>query len=150
YEKIDAQGGVFWPCPAEDHPGTPRPYSEKFATPNGRAKFHCVRHCPPAEEPDSEYPLYLTTARLLAHYQSGTQTRRVAELLRMSPAPVARMHPRTAARHGLDDGGEVTLSTRRGSSRFTVVCSALLREDTIFVSFHWQGANRLTNAALDP
>jgi assimilatory nitrate reductase catalytic subunit len=150
YEKIDAQGGVFWPCPAEDHPGTPRPFATSFATPSGRARFHSVRHGPPAEEPDSEYPLYLTTGRLLAHYQSGTQTRRVAELVRLSPAPVARIHPETARRHGLAEGDPVTLSTRRGSARFTVESSSLLREDTVFVSFHWQGANLLTNAALDP
>ncbi len=150
YEKIEAQGGVFWPCPAKDHPGTPRPFATSFATPSGRARFHSVRHGPPAEEPDSDYPLYLTTGRLLAHYQSGTQTRRVAELVRLSPAPVARIHPQTAHRHGLADGDPVTLSTRRGSARFTVESSALVREDTIFVSFHWEGANRLTNAALDP
>jgi assimilatory nitrate reductase catalytic subunit len=150
YEKIDAQGGVFWPCPAEDHSGTPRPFATRFATPSGRARFHAVRHGPPAEEPDSDYPLYLTTGRLLAHYQSGTQTRRVAELVRLSPAPVARIHPETARRHRLADGDPVTLSTRRGSARFTVESSALMREDTIFVSFHWEGANRLTNAALDP
>ena len=150
YEKIDAQGGVFWPCPTDDHPGTPRPFATSFSTPSGRARFHAVRHGPPAEEPDADYPLYLTTGRLLAHYQSGTQTRRVAELLRLSPAPLARIHPETARRHGLADGGPVTLSTRRGSARFTVQCSALLRQDTVFVSFHWEGANRLTNAALDP
>src|SRR5882724_7221383 len=150
YEKIDAQGGVFWPCPTDDHPGTPRPFATSFSTPSGRARFHAVRHGPPAEEPDADYPLYLTTGRLLAHYQSGTQTRRVAELLRLSPAPLARIHPETARRHGLADGGPVTLSTRRGSARFTLQCSALLRQDTVFVSFHWEGANRLTNAALDP
>ena len=150
YEKIDTQGGVFWPCPADDHPGTPRPFTTSFATPSGRARFHSVRHGPPAEEPDADYPLYLTSGRLLAHYQSGTQTRRVAELVRLSPAPVARIHPETARLHGLADGGPVTLSTRRGSARFTVECSPFLRQDTVFVSFHWEGANRLTNAALDP
>src|SRR2546426_1046541 len=150
YEKIDTRGGVFWPCPADDHPGTPRPFTTSFATPSGRARFHSVRHGPPAEEPDADYPLYLTSGRLLAHYQSGTQTRRVAELVRLSPAPVARIHPETARLHGLADGGPVTLSTRRGSARFTVECSPFLRQDTVFVSFHWEGANRLTNAALDP
>jgi assimilatory nitrate reductase catalytic subunit len=150
YEKIDAQGGVFWPCPADDHPGTTHPFATSFATPSGRAKFHSVRHGPPAEEPDADYPLYLTTGRLLAHYQSGTQTRRVARLLSLSPAPVARIHPETARRHGLADGGPAMLYTRRGSARFTVECSALLRQDTVFVSFHWEGANRLTNPALDP
>lgn len=150
YEKIDAQHGVFWPCPDDDHPGTPRPFATGFATPGKRARFHPVRHGPAAEEPDAEYPLYLTTGRLLAHYQSGTQTRRVAQLLRVSPEAVARLHPETARRCGVEDGAPVRLVTRRGSARFTVECSELLREDTVFVSFHWEGANRLTNAALDP
>lgn len=109
-----------------------------------------MRHGPPAEEPDADYPLYLTTGRLFAHYQSGTQTRRVPQLARLAPSPVARMHPETARRHGLLHGTPVTLATRRGSARFTLECSASLREDTVFVSFHWEGANRLTSGALDP
>src|SRR5918996_1552464 len=150
YEKIDAEGGVFWPCPAEGHPGTPRPFAQRFATPNGRARFHPIPHRPAAEEPGGEYPLVLTTGRLLAHYQSGTQTRRVPELIRAAPAPVARMHPSTARRHGLADRDQVTLVTRRGSARFLVECTPALREDVVFVAFHWPGANRLTNPALDP
>ncbi|HZA49981.1 MAG TPA: molybdopterin oxidoreductase family protein [Myxococcaceae bacterium] len=150
YEKIDAEGGVFWPCPAEGHPGTPRPFALRFATPNGRARFHPIPHRPAAEEPGGEYPLVLTTGRLLAHYQSGTQTRRVPELIRAAPAPVARMHPSTARRHGLADRDPVMLVTRRGSARFLVECTPALREDVVFVAFHWPGANRLTNPALDP
>ncbi|HZA14033.1 MAG TPA: molybdopterin oxidoreductase family protein [Myxococcaceae bacterium] len=150
YEKIDAEGGVFWPCPAEGHPGTPRPFAQRFATPNGRARFHPIPHRPAAEEPGGEYPLVLTTGRLLAHYQSGTQTRRVPELIRAAPAPVARMHPSTARRHGLADRDPVMLVTRRGSARFLVECTPALREDVVFVAFHWPGANRLTNPALDP
>jgi assimilatory nitrate reductase catalytic subunit len=153
YPRIDAEGGVFWPCPAEDHPGTPRLFTERFATPDGRARFHPVRHLPPAEEPDREYPLYLTTGRLLAHYQSGTQTRRVPALARLAPHAVAQMGPTTAVRHGLSDGDEVTLSTRRGAARFIVQVTRAIREDTVFVPFHWGGeraANRLTNPALDP
>jgi assimilatory nitrate reductase catalytic subunit len=153
YEKIDAAGGIFWPCPAEDHPGTPRLFADRFATPNGRARFHAVRHLPPAEEPDREYPLYLTTGRLLAHYQSGTQTRRVRELERLAPRAIAQVNPATARRYGLSHGDEVTLSTRRGRARFVVELSPMVREDTVFVPFHWGGertVNRLTNPALDP
>src|SRR5690606_23467721 len=73
YERIDREDGVFWPCPDESHPGTPRLFAERFPTPSGRAQFHAIRHRGPAEEPDREYPLYLTTGRLMAHYQSGTQ-----------------------------------------------------------------------------
>ncbi|WNG40488.1 molybdopterin oxidoreductase family protein [Archangium violaceum] len=153
YERIAASGGLFWPCPSEDHPGTPRLFSERFATPNGRARFHPVQHQPASETPDSDYPLYLTTGRVLAQYQSGTQTRRVPELERLAPRAIAQMHPAAARRYGLVEGDEVTLSTRRGSARFTVDLTQLIREDTVFVPFHWggeQAVNRLTNPALDP
>ena len=75
------EDGVFWPCPSEDHPGTPRLFLDRFATADGRARFHPVEFRAPAEEPDHEFPLYLTTGRIMAQYQSGTQTRRVAALM---------------------------------------------------------------------
>ena len=153
YEKIDAGQGVFWPCPSLTHPGTPRMFTEGFPTATGRASFHAVRHEAPAEVPDADYPLFLTTGRNLAHYQSGTQTRRIPELQGMTPAPLAEIHPSTARRHQLEDGGPVTLQTRRGSANFKTKISRNIREDTIFVPFHWggmQAANRLTNPALDP
>ncbi len=161
YENIEAQHGVFWPCPADaasgtsaaSHAGTPRLFGDRFPTPNGRARFHAVRHGAPAEDLDAEFPIYLTTGRTLAQYQSGTQTRRVPELLNMAPAPFAEMHPRLARRHRLVDGDTVTLATRRGSARFVVRVTSTIREDTVFVPFHWGGcgsANRLTNPALDP
>lgn len=153
YEKIDANQGVFWPCPSEDHPGTPRLFTDGFPTSSGRARFHAVRHQPPAESPDAEYPHYLTTGRVLAQYQSGTQTRRVAQLQEMTPEPLAEMHPATAKRYGVADGSAVTLITRRGSAVFKVKVTSAIRDDTVFVPFHWGGAqaiNRLTNPALDP
>jgi len=153
YEKIEAQDGVFWPCPAEDHPGTPRIFAERFATPSGRARFHPVRHQSPAEEPDVDYPLYLTTGRVLSQYQSGTQTRRVARLARLSPEPMAEINPAAAKRAGISDGALVTLVTRRGSATARARLTRDIREDTVFVPFHWGGVssiNRLTNPALDP
>ena len=153
YQRLEAGEALHWPCPAEDHPGTPRLFTESFATPNGRARFHAVRHQAAAEEPDAEFPLYLTTGRVLAHYQSGTQTRRVAKLTELSAAPYAELHPHTAKRHGLVDGDDVMLRTRRGAARFKVKITRTIREDTVFVPFHWgdgQAANRLTNPALDP
>ena len=71
YARIDAEDGVFWPCTAADHPGTPRLFVERFPTPSGRARFHAVQHQPPADERNATYPLHLTTGRVLAHYQSG-------------------------------------------------------------------------------
>lgn len=153
YEKIEAQRGVFWPCPSEVHPGTPRLFTERFSTPSGRARFHAVHHQPSAEMPDAEYPLYLTTGRVLAQYQSGTQTRRITQLEAMTGEPCAEMHPVTARRYGLTDGDAVTLATRRGEATFKVKVTSAIREDTVFAPFHWggaQSANRLTNAALDP
>ncbi|MEO8563106.1 MAG: molybdopterin oxidoreductase family protein [bacterium] len=153
YDKIDAQQGVFWPCPSEDHPGTPRIFAERFATPNGRARFHAVRHQAPAEEPDAEYPLYLTTGRVLTQYQSGTQTRRIERLTRISPEPHAEIHPVAAKRAAIIDGTLVRLVTRRGTATARARLTRDIREDTVFVPFHWGGVasiNRLTNPALDP
>jgi assimilatory nitrate reductase catalytic subunit len=153
YERIEAEDGVFWPCPAVDHPGTPRLFAERFPTPNGRARFHAIHHESPAEIPDVDYPLFLTTGRVMAHYQSGTQTRRIPELDEMTPEPLAEIHPSTARRYALANGAAVTLKTRRGAATFMVKVTGSIREDTIFVPFHWGGpgsANRLTNAVLDP
>ena len=153
YEKIERSGGVFWPCPDESHPGTPRMFVEDFPTPDGRARFHSTGQAPPAETPDSEYPLFLTTGRVMAQYQSGTQTRRIGELRRIAPNPLAEIHPSTARSYGLEEGASVELATRRGSAEFEVRVSAGIRHDTVFVPFHWggrQAANRLTNDALDP
>ncbi len=153
YDRIDREGGVFWPCPSADHPGTPRLFERSFPTPSGRARFHAVRHADPAERPDAEYPLFLTTGRLLSQYQSGTQTRRIDELVSRAAEPEAEMHPLLAEQHGLCEGASVGLRTRRGDARFKVRLSEGIRPDTVFVPFHWGGercANRLTNPALDP
>jgi assimilatory nitrate reductase catalytic subunit len=153
WERLRAERGIFWPCPSPGHPGTPRLFTETFPTPDGRARFSAVGYAGPAEEPDEAYPLYLTTGRVMPHYQSGTQTRRIEKLLALAPEATVQMHPSTAHAHALEDGDEVTLSTRRGSARFRVQLSAAIREDTLFVPFHWGGehsANLLTHPALDP
>jgi assimilatory nitrate reductase catalytic subunit len=153
YARIEAEQGVFWPCPSEEHPGTPRLFQERFYTPTGKARFHAIRHQAPAEAIDRTYPLYLITGRVLAQYQSGTQTRRIARLNAVAPEPLAALHPTVARRYGLSDGDAVTLVTRRGSATFTVRVTSEVREDTLFVPFHWgdgQAVNRLTNPALDP
>ena len=153
YARIDAEDGVFWPCPSEDHPGTVRMFQESFAHPDGRARFHPVHHRGAAEEPDDEYPLYLTTGRVMAQYQSGTQTRRVEALGRTSPEAFVEIHPALARRFGIGDGDRVALTTRRGSIHVSARLTPHIRQDTLFVPFHWGGdacANRLTNPALDP
>jgi assimilatory nitrate reductase catalytic subunit len=153
YERIDREQGVFWPCPSEDHPGTPRLFESRFPTPSGRARFFAVPHRPPAEEPDAAYPLVLTTGRLLAQYQSGTQTRRVEALARLAPHPVVEMHPAVARPLGLSSGDAVSVVTRRGRASFVARVTHDVLPDVLFVPFHWgdeRSANRLTNPALDP
>jgi assimilatory nitrate reductase catalytic subunit len=153
YERISAEDGVFWPCPEPDHPGTPRLFTESFPTASGRARFHAAPHRTPVDGRDDEYPLFLTTGRLLAHYQSRTQTRHVSELEAAAPEPLAEMHPATARLLGLSNGAEIILTTRRAAGTFTLKVTPTMREDTVFVPFHWGGLrsiNRLTSEALDP
>ena len=154
YERIDAEDGVFWPCPAIGSSGHAAAVRRALSHADGRARFHAVSHRSPAEERDDEYPLYLTTGRVLAHYQSGTQTRRVRALQAIAAEPFAEMHPATARALGVADGDRVVLTTRRGVGDVHRRSSTpTIREDTVFVPFHWggeQSANRLTNAALDP
>src|SRR3954463_16702443 len=154
YRRIDAEQGVFWPCPGTDHPGSPRLFAERFATPDGRARFLRVEHVPAHEEPDRDHPYVLTTGRVLAQYQSGTQTRRSKSLQLVAPLPRAELHPDLARRHGIGPDDVVELTTRRGTARFAAAVTDTIRPDVVFVPFHWGGgssANALTDAgALDP
>jgi assimilatory nitrate reductase catalytic subunit len=153
YERIQREDGVFWPCPSEDHPGTPRMFQERFGTPDGLARFHRVEFRGAAEQPDPEYPLYLTTGRIMAQYQSGTQTRRVPKLLEMSPRAFVQIHPSMARMYGIEDGDPVQLTTRRGKATAAAQLTNTIRMDTVFMPFHFAGqgrANLLTNPALDP
>ncbi len=153
WERIAAEDGVFWPCPDVTHPGTPRLFLDKFATPDGRAKFHPVEHRSSAEEPNHEYPLYLTTGRTMAQYQSGTQTRRIPALNEAAPGAFVQIHPSMARSYGISEGDAVKLTTRRGHATVKAQLTPNIRMDTLFVPFHWSGeqcANLLTNPALDP
>jgi len=153
YDKIRATDGVFWPCPTADHPGTPRLFSERFAFPDGKARFIAVRHRPAAELPDSAYPLYFTTGRYKEHYNSGAQTRRVAALTDVQPVPRLQVYFCLVAQLGVVDGGNLLVESRRGEVIFAVAVSPDVRPDTVFAPFHWGGksaANTLTIPALDP
>ncbi|HKR51613.1 MAG TPA: molybdopterin oxidoreductase family protein [Pseudonocardiaceae bacterium] len=153
YDRIANEQGVFWPCPDEQHPGTPRLFADGFPTPDGRARFHPVEHRSPAEVPDAQYPYYLSTGRSRSHYQSGAQTRRVHALVTVEPEAYAEVHPELAARVGIGPGEQIRLHTRRGSAVLRARISDDIRADTVFVPFHWgglQAANALTNPALDP
>ncbi|MFF7245737.1 molybdopterin oxidoreductase family protein [Embleya sp. NPDC008237] len=153
YDRIRAEDGVFWPCPEVTHPGTPRLFLDRFATPDGRARFAAPTHRAAAEEPDAEYPLYLTTGRVLSQYQSGAQTRRVPTLNRAAPGPFVELHPDLAGRMGVGEGDPVAVTSRRGRAVAPARLSREIRPDTVFMPFHWSGAGRansVTNAALDP
>jgi assimilatory nitrate reductase catalytic subunit len=153
YERIRQEDGVFWPCPSVDRPGTPRVFLERFTTPDGRARFHRVEYQPAAEEPDHEFPLYLTTGRIMSQYQSGTQTRRIPKLMVASPDAFVQIHPSMARTYGIKDGDAVRLTTRRGVASVVAQLTPSIRMDTLFVPFHFGGtgrANLLTNPALDP
>jgi assimilatory nitrate reductase catalytic subunit len=153
YQRLGRGDALHWPCPGEDHPGTPRLFGSGFGHPDGRARFVPVDHRGPAELPDADFPLTATTGRVLAHYQSGAQTRRVPELLAAVPELRIEVHPDTAGRLGLADGDQVTAVSRRGATTGRLRCEPRIRLDTVFLPFHFGGraaANRLTNAALDP
>ena len=148
YERIRAEHGVFWPCPEPAHPGTPRLFADRFAHPDGRARFVAVDHLGPAEPIDDDFPVHLTTGRVLAQYQSGAQTRRIRDL--PDRGPFVELHPMLADRIGAHDGEPVVVTTRRGELTAPARVIDTIRPDTVFVPFHWVGANRLTNDALDP
>ncbi|WP_233521944.1 molybdopterin oxidoreductase family protein [Streptomyces triticagri] len=135
------------------HPGTPRLFLDRFAHPDGRARFAAVSHRPAAEETDAEYPVVLTTGRVVAQYQSGAQTRRVAELNAAAPGPFVELHPRLAERIGAVEGEPLVVVSRRGRAVAPARITGAVRPDTVFMPFHWPGggrANSLTNPALDP
>lgn len=153
YDRLTGEPGLHWPCPDPGHPGTPRLFLDRFAHPDGRARFAAPTHRPSAEEPDSAYPTRLTTGRTVHHYQSGAQTRRVAALTAADPGPYVELHPDLADSLGAGDGDLLLVTSRRGTATAPARLTNAIRPDTVFMPFHWPGegrANSLTHAALDP
>jgi assimilatory nitrate reductase catalytic subunit len=150
YARLRADEALYWPVPSADHAGTPRMFLDSFGHPDGRARFAAVDHTGPAEPVDEEFPLRATTGRVLAHYQSGAQTRLIDELLKAVPEAFVEVHPDTATRAGVADGEFASVSSRRGSVRARVKCVPSMRPDVVFLPFHFPGVNKLTNPALDP
>ncbi|MFB6838585.1 molybdopterin oxidoreductase family protein [Streptomyces sp. NPDC056361] len=153
YRRIEEEQGVFWPCPDPGHAGTPRLFLDRFATPDGRARFVPVVHRAAAEETDADYPVVLTTGRVVSQYQSGAQTRRVDELNAAAPGPFVELHPRLAERLGVAEGERLAVVSRRGRAVAPARITSAIRPDTVFMPFHWYGegrANTLVNPALDP
>ncbi len=169
WARLEQEQGVFWPAPqitetgknatrAEDldthHPGTPRLYENgRFYHPDGKAHFNAVQWREPAEVVNQEYPIWLTTGRVISQYLSGTQTRRIGPLVDMYPNPLVEMHPRLAQALNISDKQWITVATRRGKLTLRASVVKTIRPDTIFIPYHWggkQSANLLTNRALDP
>ncbi|MCL4298331.1 MAG: molybdopterin oxidoreductase family protein [Anaerolineae bacterium] len=164
YEKLERENGIFWPCPSLEHPGTPRLFEPgswnpvakgqgPFYFPDGKARFNVAVYSPPAEEVDAEYPLILTTGRVVSHFLSGSQTRRIGPLVDQYPEPRIEIHPLLAEKLGLAEGDWTTVESRRGRCTLRAQVVKTIRPDTIFIPYHWAGprsANQLTIAAQDP
>jgi len=153
WEKIDAQDGVFWPCPELDHPGTPRLFTERFGHPDGKARMVPIEYTPPAEEPGGDFPFRLTTGRVVYHYLSGNQTRRLGFLNSQAPEPWVEIHPRAAEPLGINNDDRVRVTTARGSMELKALVVPTIRPDTLFIPFHYadrQAVNLLTNPAVEP
>ncbi|MBI9115719.1 molybdopterin oxidoreductase family protein [Sanguibacter suaedae] len=169
HARLDADPDLFWPClapgatapagpdgtvpDAAPHPGTPRLFLDGFPTPDGRARMVPVDHVGPSDDLRPDAPLYLVTGRVLQHYQSGAQTRRVPELDRAVAAPFVEIHPVLAHRLGITEGASVRVESRRGAVVAAARLTTTARPDTVFMPFHWAGTgsvNRITTDATDP
>ncbi|HJP82211.1 MAG TPA: molybdopterin dinucleotide binding domain-containing protein, partial [Fimbriimonadaceae bacterium] len=154
YERVEKEYGVFWPCPEIGHPGTPRLFEDlKFYTPDKKAHFHPTPYRPSAEEPDEEFPIILTTGRVISQYLSGTQTRRIGGLVDLCPDPYVEIHPTLADQYGIQDKDWMKVESRRGSVVLQAKVVTTIRPDTVFIPYHWAGkrsANNLTIRAIDP
>jgi predicted molibdopterin-dependent oxidoreductase YjgC len=148
-KRLD-QGALMWPCPENDHPGTPILHMGSFA--RGRGIFSQVEHQAPAEQPDAEYPYILSTGRVFQHYNTGTMTREGRGLSQLCSEPVAEINTQDARDLGISNDQLVAITSRRGQIQVKArVCDRPI-PGVVFVPFHFQECpvNALTNAALDP
>jgi assimilatory nitrate reductase catalytic subunit len=172
YQRVEQNFGVFWPCPSEVPEGVPEPGPQgtlrlfepgswnpvaKGAGPfyfaDGKARFNLTPYIGPAEDVDAEYPIILTTGRVVSQFLSGNQTRRIGPLVDHYPEPRLELHPRLAERIGIADGDWVRAESRRGNCTLRALVVQTIRPDTVFIPYHWGGrksANQLTISAQDP
>ena len=143
-------GGLTWPCPKPDHPGTPRLHIDTFT--HGLGVFHAIDYLPPAEAADAEYPVYLTTGRVLYQYHTGTMTMKSAGVNEREPECFVEIAGSDARDWGISDSEKIRIVSRRGSIEASARISDQAVRGTIFIPFHYAQAavNRLTNGALDP
>jgi len=169
---VEENFGVFWPCPSEVPEGVPAPGPQgtprlfergswnpiargagPFYFPDGKARFNPTPYEGPAEDTDRDYPVILTTGRVVSQFLSGNQTRRIGPLVDHYPEPRVELHPRLAARLGIRDGDWTDVESRRGRCTLRAAVVQTIRPDTVFIPYHWGGrksANQLTIAAQDP
>jgi len=149
YERIEGEG-IHWPCPNTEHPGTPVLHTAQF--PIGKGKFHAIDYAPPAETADAEYPVYLTTGRVIYQYHTGTMTMKTEGLNERAPESFVEISPKDGEKYGLKHGDTAEIASRRGSIKARVQFSDKAADGTVFIPFHFAeaAANKLTNAALDP
>ncbi len=149
YSRIEKEG-IHWPCPTEEHPGTPILHKGQFT--RGKGMFHAIEWIPPAETVDDDYPLYLTTGRVLYHYHTGTMTMKTEGLNDLSPDCFVEIASADAEQFGVEDGSQVEIASRRGSIKARIAVSDKAVQGTVFIPFHFAqaAANKLTNAKLDP
>ncbi len=156
--RLRRERQLQWPCPSEDHPGTPRRYVDGlFPTADGRARLWVRAHSPPLEKTDHEFPLVLNTGRIAAHWHTLTRTGKVPALMRQEPRPYVEISPEDASARGIDEGDDVIVTTRRGTARVTARRTEGVGAGQIFMPFHWgdgfapgAAANYLTVSATDP
>jgi len=149
YDRIETDG-IHWPCTGTDHPGTPCLHMDAFTC--GLGVFHPIDFKPPAEVPDDEYPLYLTTGRVLYHYHTGTMTMKTDGLNALAPECFVEISSKDADEYKIKGGDRIKVASRRGEIEAKAEISDQAVEGTIFIPFHYAAAaaNRLTNGALDP
>jgi assimilatory nitrate reductase catalytic subunit len=154
WERIEDELGVFWPCPEIGHPGTHRLFENgRFYHADGKAHFQTTEWRESGDPLDASFPLFLTTGRVVSHYLSGTQTRRIGPLVEQCPEPRIELHPRLAERHGIVTGDWMRITTRRAAVVAQASVVKTIRPDTVFIPYHWPGrrsANLLTHRTLDP
>ena len=149
YERIEKEG-IQWPCPTAEHKGTKFLHKDKFT--RGLGLFHAVDYIPPAEVTDKEYPLILSTGRVIYHYHTGTMTRRAQGPTERCPESLIEIHPDDAVKFGINEGQMVKVTSRRGKVEAKAQITEKSPQGTIFMNFHFAetAVNLLTNSALDP
>ena len=151
HERLMKGESLHWPVKDLQHPGTPILHLESFT--RGKGKFHPTEHIDPKELPDNEFPLLLTTGRVLYHWHAGEMTRRAPDLLEVYPAAYIEVHPEDAIKYGIEANQQITLNSRRGTTKGKALITDRVSPGLVFANFHFPGeqnTNNLTIAALDP